>query len=181
MSFHLSMLEENVKKTYVRLNIFQPEQINMKKIGSAFNIYIHFEEADSSMFCIHGCYSIVLDNRLSPERQWEDFAHELCHVLKHYGNQLVMNKMFRQLQEFQANSFMYHFCVPTFMLAKIQLPRLQSEAIKLIGDTFNVTYPFAAKRLEMYRRKQFSVMWYKAVCKTNQKNIACNRGEEFVL
>lgn len=79
MLFYLSMLEEASKK-YVRINILQPEQINMKKIASAFNIYILFEESESFMFCIHGCYSIVLDNRLSPERQWEDFAHELCHV-----------------------------------------------------------------------------------------------------
>ncbi|MCM3436803.1 ImmA/IrrE family metallo-endopeptidase [Bacillus licheniformis] len=165
MAVYLSMLEEDVKKTYVRLNIMQPEQINVEKIASAFNIFLHYEEADSSMFCVDGCYSIVLDNRLSPERQWEDFAHELCHVLKHYGNQFVMNKMFRQLQEFQANNFMYHFCVPTFMLSKINLPRLQSEAIKLIGDTFKVTYPFAARRLEMYRRKQFSFAWYEACAK----------------
>ncbi len=79
-----------------------------------------------------------------------------------------MNRLFRQLQEYQANSFMYHFCVPTFMLEKISLPRMQSEAIKLIGDTFNVTYPFAAQRLEMYRRKQFSFMMYKELYKTIQ-------------
>ncbi|PAE70602.1 ImmA/IrrE family metallo-endopeptidase [Bacillus licheniformis] len=165
MAFYLSTLEEDAKKIYMRLNIFQPEQINVEKIASAFNIYLHYEEADSSMFCIDGNYSIVLDNRLSPERQWEDFAHELCHVLKHYGNQFIMNKMFRQLQEFQANSFMYHFCVPTFKLLKMAFPQLESEAIKLIGDTFNVTYPFATKRLEMYRRKQFSLLLNKTITK----------------
>lgn len=101
MALYLSMLEEDVKKTYVRLNIMQPEQINVEKIASAFNIYLHYEEAGDRMFCIDGGYSIVLDNRLSPERQWEDFAHELCHILKHYGNQFVMNKMFRYRKSFR--------------------------------------------------------------------------------
>ncbi len=107
---------------------------------------------------------MVLDSRASRQQQWEDFVHELGHVIKHCGNQFNMNRMFRQLQEYQANSFMYHFCVPTFMLENISLPRMQSEAIKLIGDTFNVTYPFAAKRLEMYKRKLFSEKLYLVGC-----------------
>ncbi|MDA7028577.1 ImmA/IrrE family metallo-endopeptidase, partial [Bacillus sp. CLL-7-23] len=160
-----SILEEEIERIYMQLNIIEPEQINMDKIAESFNIYLHFEDVNSRMFCFNGYYSIVLDNKLSPEEQWQDFGHELCHVLKHSGDQFKMSFMFRQLQEFQANSFMYHFCVPTFMLENIKLPQLKSEAIKLIGDTFNVTYPFSAKRLEMYRRKQFSFAWYEACTK----------------
>ncbi|MCY9350690.1 ImmA/IrrE family metallo-endopeptidase [Bacillus licheniformis] len=157
MSLYLSMLEEEVKKIYMKLNIARPEQIDMERIAAAFRIYLHFEEAESGMFHVNGSYSIVLNNKLTPEQQWEDFAHELCHVLKHCGNQFVMNKMFRQLQEFQANSFMYHFCVPTFMLSKMKLPQLKRDAVQLISDMFNVTPPFAEKRLEMYLRKLYSL------------------------
>ncbi len=103
---------------------------------------------------------MVIDKRLSKQEQWQDFAHELCHVVKHYGNQFDMHRLFRELQEYQANSFMYHFCVPTFMLENLSLPSLQSEAIKLIGDTFNVTYSFAATRLEMFRRKSIAFALY---------------------
>lgn len=91
----------------------------------------------------NGLYSMVLDIQTLPQEQWQDFVHELAHVLKYAENPFNMNRMTRELQEYQANSFMYHFCVPTFMLEKLSLPRMQSEAIKLIGDTFNVTYPFA--------------------------------------
>lgn len=121
----------------------------------------------SSMFCINGLYSMVLNSRTSHQQQWEDFVRELGHVIKHCGNQFNMNRMFRQLQKYQANSFMYHFCVPTFMLEKISFPRMQSEAIKLIGDTFNVTYPFTAKRLEMYKRKLFSILWHQKLYQAN--------------
>ncbi|MGG0775989.1 ImmA/IrrE family metallo-endopeptidase [Bacillus rugosus] len=168
MTIQLSHLEEEVKKIYTKLNMLTPEEIDMERIAAAFQIWIHYERKGSSMFCINGLYSMVLDSRTSRQQQWEDFVHELGHVIKHCGNQFNMNRMFRQLQEYQANSFMYHFCVPTFMLEKISLPRMQSEAIKLIGDIFNVTYPFAAKRLEMYRRKQFSFMMYKELYKAIQ-------------
>lgn len=40
------------------------------------------------------------------------------------------------------------------MLQKMRLPPLQSDAIKFIGDAFNVTYSFAARRLEIFERKQ---------------------------
>lgn len=147
MSIHLSMLEEEVKKIYMQLNIHKPEQIQMKKIATAFKMRLHFEDIDGRMFYMNTRYRIVLNNQLPPEQQWEDFAHELCHVLKHCGNQFVMNKMFRQLQEFQASSFMYHFCVPTFMLSKMKLPQLKRDAVQLISDMFNVhPPPFCRKK-----------------------------------
>ncbi|MGV7012046.1 ImmA/IrrE family metallo-endopeptidase [Bacillus velezensis] len=166
MSIQLSYLEEEVKKIYCKLNIETPEDIDLERIAAAFRIWLHYEQRESCMFQINGDYSVVLDARASPQEQWQDFVHELGHVIKHCGNQFNMNRMFRQLQEYQANSFMYHFCVPTFMLEKISLPRMKSEVIKLIGDTFNVTYQFAAKRLDMYTRKQFSFLMYKQLFKT---------------
>nr|WGD70050.1 ImmA/IrrE family metallo-endopeptidase [Bacillus subtilis] len=144
MTIQLSHLEEEVKKIYTRLNMLIPEDIDMERIAVCFSDLDTLRKKGVTMFCINGLYSMVLDSRTSRQQQWQDFVHELAHVLKHAGNQFNMNRMFRELQEYQANSFMYHFCVPTFMLEKISLlKRMQSEAIKLIGDTFNVTYPFA--------------------------------------
>ena len=46
-------------------------------------------------------YSIIIDRRSA---QWEDFDHELGHLLRHYGNQLNMPEAFVCLQESQAKS-----------------------------------------------------------------------------
>ncbi|MCY1631342.1 MULTISPECIES: ImmA/IrrE family metallo-endopeptidase [Bacillus] len=54
---------------------------------------------------------IILDSRLSPPEQWKEFGHELCHVLRHEGNQLTMSPLSAELQEMQANVFAYKFCV----------------------------------------------------------------------
>ncbi|MFB8734155.1 ImmA/IrrE family metallo-endopeptidase [Bacillus sp. SL00103] len=62
-------------------------------------------------------YSNILNRSLSPEEQWQDFAHELCHVLKAYRQSFQMNKLFRELQEFQAKQFMYHFVCQSLIFA----------------------------------------------------------------
>lgn len=122
-----------------------PLHIDMQLIAKELDIWIHFEDTHSMMLKRDGMYSIVLNQKKSPEEQWQDFAHELCHVLKHTGNHFHMNKLFRELQEFQANHFMYHFCVPTFMLLNMELPQRRSHAVILIAAAFRVTASFAEK------------------------------------
>lgn len=162
LEFYLSHLEEYVKNMYLNFGFTEPYHIDMSRIASYFNIWVHYEDVNSMMIKHDGMYSIILDSRLSKEKQWEDFAHELCHVLKHAGNQLNMNKMFRELQEFQANQFMYHFCVPTFMLLKLDFPELRCHAAKMIAELFNVTEEFAAKRVELFEKRQIGIQFHQA-------------------
>src|SRR5690606_40765347 len=92
---------------------------------------------------------VLLTNGTASE-EWIEFGHEICHFLRHVGNQLIMHTLFRQLQEYQANYFAYHFCIPTFMLDK-----LFNYTIYDVMNLFNVDYDFASKRLEMYKNKFF--------------------------
>ncbi len=82
--------------------------------------------------------------------EWMMFGHEVCHFLRHSGLQLNMHDLFRKLQEYQAEYFAYHFCVPTFMLDE-----LSDITIHLIMNTFNVNYEFALRRLDMYQHKLY--------------------------
>ncbi|MGM0948884.1 MAG: ImmA/IrrE family metallo-endopeptidase [Bacillota bacterium] len=161
MGDYLSHLEEYVKNIYSRLGVTSPHHIDMLKIAKDLDIWVHFEDMGSMMVKYDGMYSIVLNQRKSPEEQWEDFGHELCHVLKHAGNHFHMNKLFRELQEFQANQFMYHFCVPTFMLLQMELPQWRSQALATIAAVFRVTKEFAEKRLEMFERRKAGIQFQK--------------------
>ena len=49
-----------------------------------------------------------------------------------------MHKPFQEYQEWQAEQFACHFCVPTFLLNQMKLPQLRSEAIGMIVSHFNV-------------------------------------------
>ena len=156
MIYHKTHLEDYVESLLVDMNIRQPGQLNKFVISDKLGIYLHLYEGNSRGLTDDDNEKYIFLNRhLSRPERWQDFAHELCHILRHDGDQKYMSFPFRQLQEWQSNNFMYNFCVPTFMLQRIRLPPDQHEAIRLIADTFNVDYQFAEKRLHKYYQKMY--------------------------
>ena len=149
-------LEDYIKNLYLSLAVHSPSQLDMRDIAKKLNIRLHYFDEESESNFLGGVPRIFLNKNLNIQEQWQDFAHELCHVLLHAGNQRFLPHNFLLYQEMKANNFMYHFCIPTFMLEKIDLPRYKNESIKLIAETFNVTLIFAEKRLEMYENKVFA-------------------------
>src|SRR5699024_8167333 len=118
-------------------------QLDMFRIAKLLDLEIIYE--DKKPF--------YLDNEINLERstkmqEWVEFAHEVCHYLQHVGIQLVMHPLFIDLQEYQANHFAYHFCVPTVMLENEN-----DLSVRKIMNLFNVEYEFAERRLEMYKNK----------------------------
>ncbi|WP_412095343.1 ImmA/IrrE family metallo-endopeptidase [Bacillus haynesii] len=53
---------------------------------------------------------------------------------------------FAELQEMQANTFAYKFCIPLFMLKNLAP---QETKTRMITSIFNVTNEFAHKRLKI--------------------------------
>jgi len=155
MVYTMSRLEEYVKDIYKQMDIYQPDDICMTGIATALNVHLHYKDDPGKMVCVKGQYHIVINQSLSPAQQWEDFAHELGHVLKHVGNQRMLNEQFVGLQESQANNFMYHFCIPTFMLSEFETAATRDMTIHKLAKEFGVTVPFARRRFEMYERKLF--------------------------
>lgn len=152
-----SHLEDYIQQLYKDLFIEQPEQLNKYVIADQLNIGVYLTSNTSEAFYWDDRYYIFINRDLDNQQRWQDFGHELCHVLRHYGHQGTMPVPFRELQEWQADNFMYHFCVPTFMLRQIQLPNDRRAAVRLICETFNVEYEFAEIRLEQYLKKLYLV------------------------
>lgn len=48
---------------------------------------------------------------------------------------------------------MLHFCIPTFMLRKLDFPETQIETICLIAQTFNVSFKIAKQRFLHYENQ----------------------------
>ncbi|MTD30196.1 ImmA/IrrE family metallo-endopeptidase [Planomicrobium sp. YIM 101495] len=92
----------------------------------------------------------IVIRRGTKSEEWLMFGHELCHYLRHSGNQLKMGKLFVDLQEWQADNFMYHFCIPSFMLRRMNLPDNERDAVWLLQEVYGVTAEFAQKRLQQY-------------------------------
>ena len=149
-------LEEYIKNLYLSVDITSPAQLNIKHIAFELKIIVLFGPHKSMCFK----NNIYIDNRVSKEEQWQQFAHELCHVLWHSGNQLGLYPPFREYQEWKSNSFAYHFCVPTFLLDGLILPELYREAIALLQNTFNVSYDFAHRRLNDYLANHYQSSFF---------------------
>lgn len=154
--YNTTQIEDYIQKLYQSLSIFIPEQIDMLTIAHKLNIWLHFAPFGSRAICIDNLPSIIIDNRIMGYQQWEDFGHELCHVLFHVGNQIYIPKLFLEYQEAKANNFMLHFCIPTFMLRSLDLPETKKAAIYLIAKTFNVSYHIAERRLSHYENQILS-------------------------
>ena len=149
MNYQTSLLEDWIYQLYKQIGISFPGQLDFQVIADRLGIQLEFWEVSSRLYN----RKLIIDSRLSPEEQWQDFAHEICHKLRHAGNHMVMPDMFLELQEFQANHFVLHFCVPTFMLRKLNFRKSRKETIYLISNTFGVTFELANKRLELYENK----------------------------
>jgi Zn-dependent peptidase ImmA (M78 family) len=149
MNYRSSLLEDWIKNFYYSIDIYHAHQLDFLDIAARLGLVVSFEEMSSRFY--DG--EIIIEDRLSSQEQWQDFAHELCHVLRHAGNQIYMPKMFLELQENQAIYFAYHFCIPTFMLLKLEMPNHRNQAIYYLANTFNVTNKFASQRFDQYQNQ----------------------------
>lgn len=139
---HYTHLEDYIYDLYKSLSITEPNQLIKEDIAEKLKLDISYQR---SGFRFNGNITLIKSTK---QKEWQMFAHELCHKLAHVGNQLNMHYLFRDLQECQANYFSYHFCVPTFMLQN-----LKEVTVYDIMDLFNVEYDFALRRFEMYQSK----------------------------
>ena len=133
------------------LSIHQSEQLSISSVSELTKTPVLYWEFSSEAVFYENRHKIFLDENLSKQAQWQDFGHEFYHVVGHAGSQSrTMNKYFYQLQEWQADYFSYHFCVPTFML-----DQLKEVSVCEIMNLFNVEEEFAYRRLEMYQNKVY--------------------------
>jgi len=147
-------LEDYINRLYQSMCIDTPSALDLHAIAFKLQIEIYLWEEAAQAVSYGQRKIIMLDSRTSPQQQWQDFGHELCHILQHAGNQQSMPPPFREYQEWQATNFSYHFCVPTFMLRKI--PNLN---IYSIMSQFNVGFELASKRLSMFQNKILGVVY----------------------
>lgn len=148
--YSTSYTEDFIREFYTKINILKPQQLQFEVIASRLGINVfYWPESSQALFLKEYPY-IFLNKNLSKQQLNQDFFHELGHVLLHSGNQRQMTESFRRYQESKANHFMYHACVPTFMLNKIDSDLI---SVKYISKLFNVEEEFARKRLEQYINK----------------------------
>lgn len=155
-----SHLEDFIQSMYKDIRIYNPKELNPSSISKRLGVKLFYWKDKTQVLFIRNATFIFINANLSPAAQWQDFCHELCHVVFHIGNQKFMNPMFREYQEWKANNFMYHACVHTFMLDSLEIKDMTTYNIHKIQTLFNVEYEFAQQRLNQYiTNKLSSLKW----------------------
>lgn len=139
-------LEDYIKNLYLNIGIVKSEQIDINTIATRLRIKVILVPFNS----MRANNVICINESITKEEQWEVFGHELCHALLHSGNQFGIPSSLREYQEWKANNFALHFCVPTFMINQLELPNTYQESVSLLRETFHLSTKFACKRLDRY-------------------------------
>lgn len=142
--------EDFIENLYTQLDINLPYQLDFKEIAYRLDIQLYYWKNPSQALFLKGKVYIFLNEDLNERQMWQEFCHELCHALWHSGSQKIMPYSWIQYQEFKADNFMLHACVPTFMLKKLLLPLGINKAVQFICEQFNVEPEVAYKRLQHY-------------------------------
>ncbi|CAM3754234.1 ImmA/IrrE family metallo-endopeptidase [Cohnella lubricantis] len=153
-------LEQWIENLWRRAGIVTPSQLTVDEAASRLNVWVHYLNQKSKALEYMGLRSILVDKRLNRAEQWQEFLHELCHVLRHAGNQTLMPRPFLESQEADANRFVLYAAIPYFMLREFHLPNRRSDAAERISVQFGVTHKLAYQRLEQIERRTFeAVLW----------------------
>jgi Zn-dependent peptidase ImmA (M78 family) len=144
-------LEDWIAHLYRVLEIFTPKDINHREICRPLHIHLSYKEVPSCSVEFGRFKCITLDERKFNKEQREDFFHELCHLLRHDGDQLMMPKAFRELQESQAETFTAYAALPYSMMREYDL--YDRDIVYLLSEDFNVTERLVAKRLNQIKSR----------------------------
>lgn len=133
-------------------------------IASAFGVDLVY--CDHHSFSCNVSQVIFLNRHLDLITQRDVFFHELCHVLRHAGDQRRMPKLFEERQEMESGWFQNYAAIPFYMVETINLPETQREAVDVIAQEFRVSHKFAKERLHQIQRRIFDSMLWEENCKT---------------
>lgn len=149
-------LEEFVEQLYIDHHITEPEHIAIENLSTQLEIYVQYAPVKSRAYeSESGVRYMSIDNRKSPTKQRFDYLHELCHMLRHAGNQMVLPKPFVKFQEEDSEQFILYASMPYFMLEHLELSVEYSQAVHQISETFGVSPEMAKIRFDQILRREF--------------------------
>jgi Zn-dependent peptidase ImmA (M78 family) len=151
--YHETVLEQWINDQYRSNQILSADDLDISRIAAMFSVDLCFDICRS--FSDNNEGVIILDKRESLIRSRMVFFHELCHVLRHVGDQRKMPELFRDAQEADANAFLLYASMPFYMIDKLNLPVHQNDVIDFLASTFDVPMKLAKERLEQIQRREF--------------------------
>lgn len=139
-------LEQWIEEQYRTNGVLIPQDLDIDRIAMIFGVDIVYY--DNNSFSDNDDKVIFIDRRYEQTEQRKAFFHELCHVIRHSGDQRWMPDLFREAQENDANRFALYAPIPFFMLEQIKLPVNRSELISLLVSDYQCFPDFVELRFK---------------------------------
>ncbi|KZN99394.1 ImmA/IrrE family metallo-endopeptidase [Pseudobacillus badius] len=150
-NYHTTPLEDWVTQLYIKLEIFHPSQIDEEFIAKKLRIFLHRKPRPSFFEIVGNYLGITIDCRATQEKQREMFFHELCHILRHCGQQSIMPKAFRDLQEWDAQNFVKYAAIPHHLFKYIDFN--QHDLEQHMAELFGVSTELCKTRIEQIKNR----------------------------
>lgn len=147
--YKMTPLEQWITDKYLENSICTPKDLDINRIADIFGGEISYlrtkshtrwEDDDTTDFLIN------LDSRLDEPSARGAFFHELCHPLRHVGNQNMLPQAFKDLQETQATLFQQYAALPFFMLQDLDMPMYERDIPYYWAHVFNLPVELATRR-----------------------------------
>lgn len=144
-----------VESFFRSCNVWSPHLLPFAELASAAHAEFRFAPAKSHALLLKSGSVCTVDVRLEPPEQRVVAAHELAHVILHYGNQVQMVRVFRVIQEGEATTLAGHIFAPDYLLAEYvkEAPPFYEASIRYLSHVFGVTYEAMRARLDEFMRK----------------------------
>ena len=127
------------------------EQLNIKDLAQAFDIFIHYGNINA--YLTDGDTALIfLDGRKEKKEQYLSFLHELAHHLREDLSTARMARCQHTYTELKARCLMGYIGMPFFLINTI----LGFKTIREAADYFGLPYRLAEKRVtQIYNRMFF--------------------------
>ncbi|MCP3026650.1 ImmA/IrrE family metallo-endopeptidase [Halobacillus sp. A5] len=151
-----TVLEDWVSSWYKRYNYWNPNELKLRKIAMRYEIFISYKPLDSHYIRFGRYREIVLNSKVDPLQQREEFFHELCHAIRHVGKQSMMPEAFRELQERDAKHFTLYAALPYHMIRRYDIE--DSNIIEEWSHDFKVSEELCEERLDQIKRRYITAV-----------------------
>lgn len=144
-------LEKWINDIYKNNEIFSPQDMDIHVIAQRLGIDIIYDNCQP--FSHAGKYVIFLNKKSREAESRVAFFHELCHLLRHVGDQRDMPELFKEGQEIEAEHFALYAALPFFMISSLEVPEKNDLAVTFLAKEFKVPRELVAKRLKQVERR----------------------------
>lgn len=158
--YEKTSLETWLEELYISKGIITPDDLRIENVANLFGISIvYMEKSPERAIWDEEDAVIFLKPNQYEEIKREKFYHELCHPLRHYGDQTNMKvRTFQELQEIQANQFQLYAAIPFYMFDHLEPMVYEEDMINQIQSVFKVSKNLVKRRYEQIKRRVFQAI-----------------------